>query len=282
MREIRNLLLLFVVLAVVPTNRQNLTVVQRQSHNIRNLNARRLAVLVNILIPVKVEINVALQKRAVVINVRRLKTTDLVRHLRYFGHLFLRRNHLNVAVKSRNLHLAHVVQRRRHHLRDVRARVQIRRVVRNNKILRRHKTAHDPAHRLVVIRLLERRTRQRKHKQHLVHVRRVFLHHVRDVVIHKRLDPTRLLLLLTGLLAHNRRLHRTLRRQKLVKRLRLKLRRSLRQQRMRHTRRTAERLRPLVIRKTKKLKPLRVRLRPLAARLVVRVILRQKLARNAL
>ena len=221
-----------------------------------------------------------LKQRAVVIDLRRLLPRNLVHLAADVRDLTLRRQNLNVAIKTADLHLAQIVQRRRHNLRNVRARLQIRRVVRNNKVLRRHKPADNAVHRDIKIRLLERRTGQRQHEQHLVHVRSVFLHRVRDVIVHEHLDAASLLNLGPRLLAQNSSLDRTRRRQKLIKRLRLKLRGSLGQQRVRHTRSTPERLSALNVIETQKVQTVRVSVRPLLTRSLVRVKLRQQLARN--
>ena len=147
--------------------------------------------------------------------------------------------------------------------------VQVTRRIRNNQILRRDKLGNSALLAGIKIHLLKCGTGQRQIEKHLIRVRIILVHNLRNLVIHEVLDALRLIFSNLRRRTNNLRLHRTASRQHLLVRLRLKLRDSLTQQRMMHTTRTKKRLVTLLVIHTKQLQALGYRLFPILARLLV-------------
>ena len=126
-----------------------------------------------------------LQNCAVIINLRSRSAVNPVNFITHTIHFGLCRNNRDVQIEPRNLLFAQIIEAHTHNLRNIWASVQICRLIRHNQVLSRDKLTYCTAQSLVIVDLLERATRQWQIKQHLVHVRGVIFHHIRDVEIHK-------------------------------------------------------------------------------------------------
>ena len=76
--EVLGLPALLVVRAIVPANAEKLAVVLGDGHDVRKLDAGRLATVIKVLVPLDVQIHMAFQQRDVGVQIGRLDTADLV------------------------------------------------------------------------------------------------------------------------------------------------------------------------------------------------------------
>ena len=139
----------------------------------------------------------------------------------------------------------------------------------HNQILRQNVWTCRPFQRCVVIHLLEGTTAVSNIEQHLIKVRVILFHDLRDLVIHVRLYALRLCFTLRCHLSNDRRPRRAARWQQFLVRLRLELCHSLIQNRMGHAGRTFKRFRTLLKGQTEEDHPLFIDLLPLFAAAVV-------------
>ena len=270
-----------VVRAIVPTNAEKLAVGLGDGHDVRKLDAGRLAAVIKVLVSLDIQIHVAFQQRDVGVQIGRLDTADLVHLLLDIRRIGLRCRNFDIAVETGNLLLAKLVLRYLYDVRYVFRRLQIRRRVRDEKLLRRYEPADRASQKFVIIDLLEGRTGQRQIKQHLIEFRRVLFHHAGNLVIHIVPDTLGLILGLGRYFPDYLRSNRPSRRKQLSKSLCLKLSHRLGQKRMGHARRTTERLRPVFVLEPEKLKPRPVSVFPFLAPALVGLILLQQFRRNS-
>ena len=242
--------------------------------DVRQTQARWLAIFIHVLKAFQIVINLELQQfHFLIVRIRR--------DLRYTVCLFLddvialiRRATLfcRIQVLTTQHRLAVIIHRHRHHVRDPRALTHhTRSVVRDIQVVRQDQLAHHPVTILVVVHLLKRRAAITHIEQQLIKVRCVLFHHRSNLVIHEVTHPVGLHQLLSRLFPQHARAHGPVRGHQFFQCLCLELHNRFCQQRMRRSCSTLERTCALIKGKAKQLQALAILLFPILTRALIRL-----------
>ena len=176
---------------------------------VRQRDAGRLAVVVQVFKALEVQVNVALQQDVAVV-VQITEAGLFVLGLLNVGLLSCGVAQLDVTVKARLLELDDVVFGLAHDVCQAVASVHVRGAVRQENVFCGHKHRHLTPQIGVVVHLLERRACGWQRPQHALVLWPELFHHVRQLVVHVGLNAPRSLLLLGSLFANDLRAHRPL------------------------------------------------------------------------
>ena len=264
------------LIALIPvathTNRRTRGPVNR--NDIRQTQARWLAIFIHVLKAFQIVVNLELQQfHFLIVRIRR----DLCHAVCLFLDdviTLIRRATLlcSIQVLTTEHRLAVIIHRHWHHVRDPRALTHhTRSVVRDIQVVRQDQLAHHPVTILVVVHLLKRRATITNIEQQLIKVRCVLFHHRSDLVIHKVPHPVGLHQLLTRLFPQYARAHGPVRGHQFFQCLCLELHNRFCQQRMRRRCSTLERTCALIKGKAKQFQALAILLFPILTRALIRL-----------
>ena len=172
---------------IVPIDRQNLTATFFNRHDIRQRNT------ILILIAFKIQVGINLIDLvlfcAFSARLNALNTINLCLNRRLIRIIRLRITDLNVAIHASQLRQTKVPARHWRYVAVARACFQIRRAIRNDKIIRQNKPAHRASQHPILIYFLERRAHQSQPEQHLVELFVELRRQFRKVKVHEILNP---------------------------------------------------------------------------------------------
>ena len=264
MNEVLTFCMCLIIWLPVTTNGQHVAGPFLNSHDVRQGDACLVTVLILVLVSLEVKVHVHLKQLKAV--VRGGAEAHLLGNLLLnLVERVLRCAQVNVAVEPRHLQLAQLVLGLAHHVGNPWSRLQVTRAVWHYDVFSRDKVRHLTVHAGVEVHLLERIARQAQAPQHALVLRAVFLHHVRQLVVHVILDTQCGLFLGRGLFANDLGLDWTSGWKRGHHGLGLKLHQRLRQHGVVHAACAFPRLRALFDLHAQQLKAVHVSLHPVLA-----------------